>query len=45
MKENSHQLVKELSECLKSFIKPVKTNEQSKIDAVELLRKYNLLNN
>lgn len=37
--------IKELSECLKSFIKPVKTNEQSKIDAVELLRKYNLLNN
>ena len=45
MKKNSHQLIKELTECLKSFIKPVKTNEQLKIDAVKLLRKYNLLNN
>jgi hypothetical protein len=45
MKENNYQLVKELSECIRSFIKPVKTNEQLKIEAVELLRKYNLLNN
>ena len=45
MKENNYQLVKELSECIRSFIKPVKTNEQLNIEAVELLRKYNLLNN
>jgi len=43
--KSNQQLVKELSECIKSFIKPLKTNEQLKIEAVELLRKHNLLNN
>lgn len=45
MEKSSQKLIKELTQCIKSFVKPVKTNEQSKIDAVKLLRKYNLLNN